>query len=112
MSTSVNRSARASSSPPRACSGADDAERAHDDAVPGVHEPRGRIPAYVERRLLCELGQAEVQHFHEAVGTDHHVFRLEVAVNDPGLVRGGERLGDLQRDVECTVEVEAAPFKQ
>ena len=44
------------------------------------------------------LRQAEVQHFDRAVGSQLDVRRLEIAVNDPHLVRGFERLGDLPRD--------------
>src|SRR5262249_8882683 len=42
----------------------------------------------------------EVENLDDAVTSQHHVLRLDVAVHDPGLVRGGERGGDLRRDVE------------
>jgi hypothetical protein len=52
---------------------------------------------------LCE---AEVEHLHEAVGPDDHVFGLEVAVHDAGGVRGGERRGDLDGDVERVAQAQ------
>ena len=45
-----------------------------------------------------QLRQAEVQHLHHAVRAHLDVRRLQVAVDDPLLVRGLERLGDLFRD--------------
>ena len=47
-----------------------------------------------------ELGQAEVEDLHEAVLGDHHVFRLQIAMDDSLLVRGGEAVGDLRGDVQ------------
>ena len=47
---------------------------------------------------LHRLRQAEVQHLHRAVGAHLDVGGLEIAVDDPLLVRRLERLGDLLRD--------------
>ena len=41
------------------------------------------------------LREAEVEHLHRAVGADLDVGGLEVAVDDPLLVRRLERLGHL-----------------
>ena len=72
------------------------------------HDGAGR--AVLERRLrLGELGQAEVEHLHVAVGPQHDVFRLDVAVDDAGVVRGGERAGDADGDVEHFAGIEP-PF--
>ena len=49
-------------------------------------------------RLPTRLGEAEVEHLHRAVGADLDVGRLQVAVDDPLLVRRLERFGDLPRD--------------
>ena len=54
------------------------------------------------------LGEAEVEHLHLAVRADLHVRGLEVAVDDPLLVGGLERLGDLLRDRHGLVERDAA----
>src|SRR5207253_9762588 len=45
--------------------------------------------------LLSQLCKPEVQNFHITVGTKHYIFRLDVTVNYPRLVRGGERVRDL-----------------
>ena len=47
---------------------------------------------------LKTLREAEVEHLDRAVAAQLHVRRLEIAVNDPLVVRGGEGLGDLSRD--------------
>ena len=59
-------------------------------------------------RAQDELGQAEVEHFGVAVGRDHDVVRLEVAVDDAGLVRAGQGVADLDQDVEHRAEVAVA----
>jgi hypothetical protein len=46
------------------------------------------------------LGQAEVDDLREAVGRDHHVLGLQVAVDDPNGVGLGQPLGDLRRNRE------------
>ena len=45
-----------------------------------------------------ELGQAEVEHLHVAVRPHHHVFRLDVAMDDCSRMRRHQRAGDLRRD--------------
>jgi hypothetical protein len=47
-----------------------------------------------------ELGQAEVEHLHAAPRREHHVVRLQVAVDDPGGMRRGDGVGQSDRDVE------------
>ena len=44
------------------------------------------------------LGQAEVEHLHRAVGLHLDVAGLEIAMNDPSLVGGLQRVGDLVGD--------------
>ena len=51
--------------------------------------------------LVEELREAEVEHLDVAVAPDHHVLRLDVAVDDPGVVRGGQRGGHLRRDPDA-----------
>jgi hypothetical protein len=46
------------------------------------------------------LGDAEVHQPRDAVAVQHDVGRLQVAVDDAGVVDGLERVGDLDRDVE------------
>ena len=45
-------------------------------------------------------GEAEVEDLHAAVLRHEDVLGLDVAVNDPLLVRGGEAVGHLRRDTE------------
>ena len=59
----------------------------------------GRAGPRIER-----LRQAKVQHLHGAVGPHLDVRRLQIAVDDPLLVRGFERLGDLPRDRQRFIE--------
>ena len=48
------------------------------------------------RRVLDELGEAEVEHLGEAGVGDDDVAGLDVAVHDAGGVRDRERIGNLQ----------------
>ena len=79
--------------------------RAEDHADAGHH--RGdvivgelrQVARRRARRIRCErFGQAEVQHLHLPVVREGDVRRLEVAVDDPLLVRGLQRIRDLARD--------------
>ena len=56
------------------------------------------------RRRVERLRQPEVQHLHRAVVADLDVRRLQIAMDDPLLVRRFERLGDLLRDRQRLVE--------
>ena len=56
------------------------------------------------RLRVRELRQPEVEHLHRAVGRDLDVRRLQIAMDDPLLVRRFERLGDLLRDRQRFVE--------
>ena len=64
--------------------------RAHHDVVAGEVVVAG----------LETLGDAEVGEQHPAVGGDQDVARLDVAVHEPGAVRGVERGGDARADVD------------
>src|SRR2546423_1311478 len=57
--------------------------------------------------LLGKLGEPEVKDFNVAVAPDHDVFRLHVSMYDPRLVRGTERRGDLDGNVEHRAEMHA-----
>ena len=63
----------------------------------------------VGRRAVAAdgLGEAEVEDLHDAVRRDLDVRRLQVAVDDPLLVGGLERVGDLPRDGQRVVERQA-----
>ena len=52
------------------------------------------------------LGQAEVEDLHDAVGLNHDVAGLEVAMDDALFVRRVQRVGDLTRDVERVSEIQ------
>ena len=53
---------------------------------------------------IHRLRQPEVEHLDDSVRADLDVGRLEVAVDDPVLVRRFERLGDLFRDRQRLLE--------
>src|ERR1044071_10177990 len=55
------------------------------DGRAGTPQRTGGVAAAGER------GHAEVEHFHAVVAAQHDVLRLDVAVDDPRLVRGDER---------------------
>ncbi len=49
------------------------------------------------------LRDPEVDQHHAALGSDEQIGRLEIAVDDPGVVRGDQRLGRLHRVLEGDV---------
>jgi hypothetical protein len=57
-------------------------------------------------------GDAEVGHLHGAVGSDQQVGRLDVAVHDPGGVRGGQPGGDLTQQVQRPLRRQPALARQ
>ena len=57
------------------------------------------------------LRQAEVQDFDAPLASDEDVLRLQVAVNDPFLVGGGETLRYLYREIRCLARTEFAPLE-
>ena len=65
------------------------------ESRPACVPPIGSGPDAVGAR---RLRQPEVEHLHHAVRRDLDVRGLQVAVDDPFLVRGLERVGDLPRD--------------
>ena len=54
-------------------------------------------------RFAGEAGQAEVGDAHLAGAVDHHVGRLEVAMDHAAFVRGGEAGAHLPRDLERAI---------
>ena len=66
------------------------------DVVAGSHDRAGdRHPVDVER-----MGDAEVGYLRAAVGVDQDVLGLDVAVDEPVLVRKREPAGDLERELD------------
>ena len=51
-------------------------------------------------RAAADAGEAEVEHLDAAVGGNHHVGRLEIAMRDLLLVRRGERIGQRHGELE------------
>src|SRR5262245_59868783 len=81
--------------------------RADDQPVARVVDGDGRRLGDTLRALAArylELRQSEVEHFDDAGGSDLDVRGFQVAVNDPFLVRGLERLGDLPGDIESLLD--------
>ena len=80
----------------------------------GGHIPRRANGA----PLLCEarpgrrpqLGEPEVHDLRDTVLADHDVLRLDVPVDDPLLVGGGEPVGDLDADLGGAVERQERPL--
>ena len=52
--------------------------------------------------------EPEVQDLHAALGRDHDVGRLEVAVDDAECVRGRDGIGELDADLEQLLELQPA----
>jgi hypothetical protein len=62
-----------------------------------------RLPSGEMRGVWCcarGLRQPEVEHLDLALGGQAHVGRLQVAVDDAGLVRVLDRVGELAEDAE------------
>ena len=93
-------SVRASTSWPRACSGDMYAAVPTTVARVGLQHQLRRFRPGAPAGSRRELRQPEVQHLDEPVRPEHHVLGLDVAVDDPGGVRGAQGGGDLDRDVE------------
>src|SRR4029079_14329885 len=70
----------------------DVAGRAHE-AAPAAGGGRGGRP--IVARVVDELGQAEVEQLEPPLTCEEHVVGLEVAVDDPFLVRRAQALRDL-----------------
>ena len=63
----------------------------------GFQRQRGGIGQFLLRQLwLQRLGQAKVQDLDHAAGSNLHVGRFQVSVNDALFVRGFQGLGNLQ----------------
>jgi hypothetical protein len=76
--------------------------------VPITSPAAVRGSAAASRLVQGELGQTEVQDLHPTVLRDHHVRRLQVAVDDPLLVRRGQRVGQRDADVEYLPQRQSA----
>jgi hypothetical protein len=57
--------------------------------------------------MMVPARDAEIGELGVAAGVDHHVGRLDVAVDDPGLVREVERVEQLGHQADDGAEVEA-----
>ena len=74
------------------------ADQRADRGQPGFVLHRLRVRTGVSG-IRGERAEPEVEHLDEPVPGHHHVLRLEIAVDDPGFVRLGDRAGDLRRDL-------------
>src|SRR6266550_1967249 len=64
------------------------------------------------RRSLGEGGfgqfcNPEIEHFHVAVRPEHDVLRLDVAMDNASIVRGGERTRHLDREVNSLTDLDS-----
>ena len=76
------------------------ADGPEDDARLGARGRRRQVRRLAALFEMRQLGQSEVQDFDPAALRDEDVLRLQVPVNDPLLVRGGEAVGDLEGVVD------------
>ncbi len=83
------------------------AERAEHDARLGARRGRRQIGDLASLLHARQLGQSEVEDLDSAVLRDEEVLGLQVAVDDPFLVRGRQALRDLPRVVERLAKREA-----
>jgi hypothetical protein len=67
---------------------------AHDGLLTGDRHSRRAGGAARLHVALPELGDPEIEHLGPAIGRDHDVARLQVAVDDAALVRGGDGFGN------------------
>src|SRR5690348_12464712 len=56
--------------------------------------------------VVEEFRESEVEHLYLARRRDHHVARLDIAMNDAAAMRGGECFSDLQTDQQRGLEFE------
>lgn len=70
---------------------------------------RGDLGARIGR---LDPGQAEIEHFHQAIGRDRDVRGLEIPMHDALLMRRVERGGNLSRDGQGVVERQRAARDQ
>jgi len=63
--------------------------------------------AIVFRRSL-EFGDSEIENLDASVISQKQIFRLEIAVHDKALVRGGQALHDLQGVISCLLRKNGA----
>ena len=78
----------------------------------------GRADNHAFHRIVCQallkfgvfgqLCQTEIENLHETVGTQHYIFRLDVAVNDSGFVRRRQSLAGLRDNGKRLFEINAA----
>src|SRR5439155_8730233 len=64
------------------------------------------------RRSLGEGGfgklcNPEIEHFHVAVPPEHNVARVDVAMNNPGFMGGGERACHLDRNIDSFTDLDS-----
>ena len=90
-------SARASTAPPRACSGAMYAAGARHRA---------------DARFRRGAGDAEVHHHDAAGARQHHVLGLDVAVHEPRAVDGIEAGQELRREIARLRQIQRTTFAQ
>ena len=63
------------------------------------------------RRMLGRVRDAEIEHLHAPFGRDLDVRRLQIAVDDPSRVGGGERRRQLPPDGQHPVDWQALAFE-
>src|SRR6266571_3747373 len=66
----------------------------------GVNASRGNVRLLLAAISLYELGNAKVQNLHASIFGDEDVLRLQVAMDDPFLVRSRQTMRNLDRIVD------------
>ena len=73
------------------------ADRPQDDVGVRRQFLRNRLVLLLRsgaRLRLDQLGEAEIEYFHDPVGRDEHVGGLQIPMDDSPRMRGGEAVGD------------------
>ena len=110
MAPKANTSERASTGFPVELLGRHVLQRAEQAAL-RRQRGAGRRPRRIVRRVrLAQPGQPEVEQLHPG-GREHHVARLQVAVDDAPPVGGVERLGDVSGDAQRLVQRQRPPLE-
>ena len=80
--------------------------------TPGAVSVHSGVALLGKILFLSRFGQPEIQNLHAAIPRNHDVVRLQIAMNDAMLVRGGETFCDLDANSPAPVEEATERFAQ
>jgi hypothetical protein len=75
----------------------------HARRRPALDRQRGRLPGRLPGRITGrrQFGDSEIENLDATVAGDEHVLRLEVAVDDALVMRGGQTARELRGVLDC-----------